>query len=102
MPTPAQDAFAEGIAALSEAQGEPLWAYGASSFRAPASPLQPDDPRLKGASDRVFEIIVPTALLPEPKPKQGVELSRSGAFHRVVRIDHDAVTGLTSILVVHA
>jgi hypothetical protein len=100
MPSEIQSALAEGVAALADVQGNPLWTYGAGSFSAPASLLKPDDPRLKGASDRVFEIIVPTALLPEPAPKQGVELSRSGKFHRVVRVDQDATTGLTSILVV--
>lgn len=100
MPTPLQAALAEGISALTEEQGSPLWSFGsAGSFAAPASALKPDDPRMQGSSDRLFEIIVPTALLPEPKPTKGAELSRSGSFHRVTRIDQDAQTGLTTILV---
>lgn len=99
MPTPAQEAFAEGFTDLDSVHGT-SWTVGSTSFRGVASILKPDDPRLLGSSDRLLEITVPSASVPSAV-KRGVELTRDGRNHRVTRDPlPDYATGLTSILVV--
>ena len=99
MPTPAQEAFAEGFSELDSVHGT-TWTVGASSFRGVASILKPDDPRMLGAPDRLLEITVPSASVPAAV-KRGADLTRDGRKHRVTRDPvPDYATGLTTILVV--
>jgi hypothetical protein len=102
MPTPAQEAFAEGFAELASVHAE-QWTFGEASFAGVASALRPDDPRLQGNTDRVFELTVSTAAIPLPAPTRGDEIARGAARYRVIRPpDHDPATGLSSLLIVQA
>lgn len=99
MPTPAQEAFAEGFAELAAVHAT-VWAFGGVAFSGVASALMPDDPRLIGSKDRLLSITAHPASVP-PGIRVGSELTRGGRNHRVVRIPElDTSTGLTSILVV--
>jgi hypothetical protein len=102
MPTPAQEAFAEGFSDLLEIHGE-TWTFGASEFAGVASILKADDPRLLGSTDRHIEIQVSTAGLPAVRPKRSDEIVRDGVCYRITRgLDVDLATGLTTILAVYA
>jgi hypothetical protein len=98
MATPAQEAFAEGFSALASVHGS-SWTFGDASFAGVATVLKPDDPRMAGSNDRLFEIVIPTAQLPETGPTRGDDLVRDDRHHRVARVDHDANSGLTTILI---
>lgn len=97
MSTPAQEAFAEGFAALAEIHAT-TWIFGGSSFSGVASPIKPDDPRMSGSPDRLFVVEAKTSEL-SPRPARGDELVRGSTYYRVVRIDREFATGLTTILV---
>lgn len=102
MPTEAEEAFAEGFAALASVHGK-TWTFGAATFVAVASVLKPDDPRLLGSSDRHFELQVSTAEMPSPRFTNGDELRQGSSFYRVARQpDADTATGITTTLVVLA
>lgn len=96
MPTPAQEAFAEGFADLTADHGTP-WSFGGVVFTGVASALKPDDPRLLGSLDRLLEIVAITATA--PALKKGDELLRDERYHRVVRVDPDSASGISSILI---
>jgi len=90
----------EGFMLLLDVHGQP-WTFGAASFAGVASPLKPDDPRMDGSGDRLFEVQVVTTSLPAIKPGRGDAISCAGKFHRITRpLDNDFATGITSILVV--
>ena len=95
MPTPAQEAFAEGFSALSDVHGS-LWTFGGASFAGVQLQLQHDDPRMVGAGDRVLVLEVLTASLPTPSPARGDDLMHGGKAYRVTRLpDVNAATGRT-------
>ena len=97
MPTPAQEAFAEGFSELA-ADHATTWSVGSSSFAGVASVLKPDEPRLIGSTDRLLEITVLSASVPSAV-KRGAELTRDGRNHRITRDPiADKATGLTTIL----
>ena len=100
MPTPAQEAFAEGFSALSEVHDpQKSWTFGGASFAGVQLQLQHDDPRMVGAGDRVLVIEVSTAALPTPTPTRGEDLMRGGKAYRVTRLpDVNAATGRTTFI----
>jgi len=102
MSTEAEEAFAEGFAALTGVHGK-TWTFGAASFVAVASTLKPDDPRLLGSTDRHVELQVSTIAMPSPRPAAGDDVRLGGQFYRLVRQpDADGATGITAIIVVFA
>lgn len=84
MPTPAQEAFAEGFAALSEVHAT-AWTFGGDEFVAVEVSLKPDDPRMLGGSDRSLFLEVSPDELPSPSPKGGDELERDSVVYRVTK-----------------
>lgn len=99
MPTPAEEAFAEGLSELSAGHGK-TWTFGNVSFVGWVSALRPDDPRLQGSADRLLEIETVTASLPSRMPKRGNEIASGGVVYRLNRNpDRDVATGKTILLV---
>lgn len=78
------------------------WSFGSATFQAVADDLKPGDPRMAGSTDRHIELRVKTRLLTYPWPKRGNEGTSGGVTYRVVRSDHDAVTGISTMIVVQA
>jgi hypothetical protein len=100
MPTPAQEAFAEGFSELSEVHAT-AWTFGASEFSGVASSIKPDDPRMIGGSVRLLELLVSPAELPSPSPKGGDQLERDSIFYTVSENGHfDEATGLWTYILV--
>lgn len=102
MPTPAEEAFAEGFSELADVHGK-SWTFGGSSFAGVASALRSDDPRMEGSADRLFEVVALTDDLPSPAPKRGDEITQGSKTYRVTRRpDAEPSTGLTTLVVVEA
>lgn len=100
MPTPAQEAFAEGFAELAGVHDpDGSWSFGGVTFAGVASTLRPDDPRMAGSADRLIEVTALTADLPATLPTRGDELVRGTRRHRIARADTDEATGYTTFLV---
>lgn len=100
MSTPAQEAFEEGFDALAEIHDpDRSWTFGDASFAGISSELRPDDPRMVGSSDSLFEMAVRTADLPSPAPRRGDELFHDGRYWRIARADASIVTGRTTFTV---
>ena len=94
MPTIAQEAFAEGFAALSEVHAT-AFTFGATVFDGVASVLKPDDPRMLGSADTVLELQVTPAELPSPSFNRGDQLARDSILYRVSKSGHfDRATGV--------
>jgi len=99
MPSNAQQAFAEGFCALLADHGL-SWSFAYATFDGIVSPLKPNDPRMSGSSDRLFEVRALTSALPNPRPARGDVIATSGKYHRITRpLDDDLSTGITTILV---
>ncbi len=96
--TLAQIALAEGLTTLIEVHGS-TWTFGAALFAGVASQLRPNDPRLLGSADRLFEIRALMSALPSPAPERGNEISRDGTPYRIARVDYDLSTQIATILV---
>lgn len=65
-------------------------------FQANIRQLRPDDPRLQGSTDRLFEIVATTAEL--PVLKRGDSIQRAEKYHRIARIDANLESGTTTLI----
>ena len=100
MPTPAEEALAEGFGELVESHsGSKLWYFGAASFAGILTNLRPDDPRIAGSADHLAELIVLTASMPAGVAR-GQFLKFDGQTYTVAnKPSRDASTGFTKIIV---
>lgn len=95
-----QELLADAMDSLSELQG--VWSFGSQTFAGAADALRPNDARMVGSNDRILELRVQTSLFRYPYPRRGNELTSEGITYRVSRVDHDAITGISTLLLVQA
>lgn len=72
--------------------------FGVATFTAFHSALQPGDPRLPGAQDRLIELQAVAADLPAPPPRTGDSVSFLGRARDVSRADITD-SGIATLLV---
>lgn len=108
--TPQQQAAADGHADRLLNAGV-IWqrTSDAAQISAFAGKLKASDPRMAGASDRDFPIIVADQILaptiplaqcmPATRLREGDELTKGSKFYRVKRADFEEATGLWSVIV---
>lgn len=100
MPTPQQTLHLRAFRASLRTAGQDF-TYGspAVEFTAVESPIEPDDPRMEGVTDRHVDLVAETADMPAaPRLRRGDEITGPGGTYRVSRVDAEPASGLTHIM----
>lgn len=95
--TAGQRALSAGLRALQKVHPS-RWSFGGRSWTGVTALLRPDDPRQLEEPDAKLQHVVETSLLSKPLPEGGHYLRRGAASHRIIRVDHDQDTGVSTFI----
>lgn len=95
--TAGQRALSAGLQALQRVYPS-TWGFGDATWEASAALLRPGDPRELDEPVRQMLMTVETSALPDPRPERGDYLTRGSASHRILQVDHDEDTAISTFL----